>query len=158
MYRTANGAIRRLVETHETAAVPIDTRLDTNCTGLRSPAEVDSLIAGMDAVLTTRLHGMVLALKNGVPALAVDAIAGGSKVKRQAEAVGWPVVFTAEALSDEELNEAFGYCLTEEARAKATECSARPREKVAETGDEFVRALAARVTSFQVHQDGVIDG
>lgn len=34
MYRTANGAIRRLVETHETAAVPIDTRLDTNCTGL----------------------------------------------------------------------------------------------------------------------------
>lgn len=70
---------------------------------------------------------MVLALKNGVPALAVDAIAGGSKVKRQAEAVGWPVVFTAEALGDEELNEAFGYCLTEEARAKATECSAPKR-------------------------------
>jgi hypothetical protein len=155
MYRTANAAIRRLVETRETAVVPIDTRLDANRTGLRTPAEVASLIANMDVVLTTRLHGMVLALSNGVPAVAVDAIAGGSKVKRQAEAVRWPVVFTAEALSDEELNEAFNYCLTEESRAKARKCCARAREKVEDTGEEFVRALAAQVTSFQVHREGV---
>lgn len=155
MYRTANAAIRRLAKMRETAAVTIDTRLDANRTGLRSPAEVASLIANMDVVLTTRLHGMVLALRNGVPAVAVDAIAGGSKVKRQADAVGWPVVFTADALGDEELNEAFDYCLTEAARAKARECCARAREKVEEAGNEFVRALAAQVTSFQEPREGV---
>lgn len=50
----------------------------------------------MDAVVTTRLHGMVFALKN-VPALAVDPIRGGAKILRQAEAIGWPVVFVADS-------------------------------------------------------------
>jgi exopolysaccharide biosynthesis predicted pyruvyltransferase EpsI len=65
------------------AVIAIDTRLDENRTGLRTAGEVESLIARMDVVLTTRLHGMVLALKNGVPAIAIDSVAGGAKVRRQ---------------------------------------------------------------------------
>jgi hypothetical protein len=38
-YRTANDAIYRLANSREMAAVPIDKRLDANCTGLRSPAD-----------------------------------------------------------------------------------------------------------------------
>ena len=36
----------------------------------------------MDAVVTTRLHGTVLAIKNGVPPVVIDPIAGGRKVLR----------------------------------------------------------------------------
>jgi polysaccharide pyruvyl transferase WcaK-like protein len=65
--KVANSAIHRLVASREMSAVVIDTRLDANSTGLRSASEVESLIARMDVVLTTRLHGTVLSLKNGVP-------------------------------------------------------------------------------------------
>ncbi len=46
----------------------------------------------MDIVVTTRLHGMVLALKNGVPAIAVDPIVGGAKITQQARAINWPIL------------------------------------------------------------------
>jgi polysaccharide pyruvyl transferase WcaK-like protein len=45
-----------------------------------------------DVVVTTRLHGLVLALKQGVPVLAVDPVAGGARVATQAAAWGWPVL------------------------------------------------------------------
>ena len=89
-HQVAHEGIHRLISSREMSVVPIDTRLDINSTGLRTPAEVESLIARMDVVLTTRLHGMVLALKNGVPAIAIDPIAGGAKIRRQAETIGWP--------------------------------------------------------------------
>jgi hypothetical protein len=102
----ANVAIRRLVESSDIAVVPIDTRLDTNSAGLRSSAEIESLIARMDAVVTTRLHGAVLALKNGVPAVMFDPEVGGAKIARQARLLGWPLVFTVDALRPEELRAA----------------------------------------------------
>ncbi len=142
MHQVANEAIHRLVDSREMSVVTIDTRLDTNSAGLRSPAEVESLIARMDVVLTTRLHGTVLALKNSVPAVAIDPITGGAKIRRQAETIGWPVVFTADALTDEALQQAFDYCLTEPARTKARDCCARATKAVQETRDEFISALA----------------
>jgi polysaccharide pyruvyl transferase WcaK-like protein len=126
------------------AAVPIDTRLDMNATRLRTPAEVESLIARMDVILTTRLHGMVFALKNGVPAVAIDPIAGGAKVRRQAETIGWPAIFTTDGLTDEALGEAFDYCLTSPARAKATECSERARTIAQTVREKLLSALAPR--------------
>lgn len=141
MHQVANDAIHRLVASREVAAVTIDTRLDVNTHGLRSPAEIESLIARMDVVLTTRLHGLVLALKNGVPALAIDPVTRGAKIQRQAETLGWPVIFTTETVKDEALQKAFDYCLTEEARAKAKECFERAVRKVEEVREEFVSAL-----------------
>ena len=73
----------------------------------------------MDVVLTTRLHGLVLALKNGVPAVAVDPIAGGAKVRRQAETLGWPHVFTADDVTAAAVRDALEQCLTPDARAEA---------------------------------------
>jgi hypothetical protein len=141
VHRVANDAVRRLVALREMAVVPIDTCLDRNSTGLRSAAEVESLIARMELVLTTRLHGMVLALKNGVPAIAIDPVAGGGKIRRQAETLGWPVALTADALTDEELQKAFDYCLTEPARTKARDCCVRAMKALQETRDEFISAL-----------------
>lgn len=142
---TANEAIEKLVASREMATVPIDTRLDINRTSLRSPAEVESLIAAMDIVLTTRLHGLVLALKNGVPAIAIDSVSGGAKIKRQAESIGWPIVFIIDSVTDEALREAFDYCLTEDARKKAKECKDKAALTIRKTRDEFIDAMVHSV-------------
>jgi glycosyltransferase involved in cell wall biosynthesis len=141
-HASASGAIHRLLSSRPAAVVPIDTRLDENVTGLRSAAEIESLIGRMDVVVTTRLHGLVFALKNGVPALAVDPIAGGAKIRRQAEAIGWPVVFVADLLDDEALVKGFEYCLSPEARSHALECADRAAKMVEKVRDQFVAAMS----------------
>ena len=117
-----DDTIRRFIQSRPMAVVDIDTRLDVNRHGLRSPNEVESLIARMDVVITTRLHGTVLALKGGVPVIAIDAVAGGAKVTRQVAALGWPVAFGAEDVTVEALGRAFDYCTTAEARTRAAQC------------------------------------
>jgi len=118
--------------------VQIDTRLDTNRWGLRTPAEVESLISRMDVVITTRMHGMVHALKHGVPTVAIDSVAGGAKIDRQGKTLGWPLVFTVDSLTDDALREAFDHCLTPEARAEARACAARARAVVEGVRDRFI--------------------
>jgi hypothetical protein len=142
IHRVANDSVHRFVVSRKMSVVPIDTCLDSNSTGLRSAAEVESLIARMDLVMTTRLHGMVIALKNGVPAIAIDLVARGRKIRRQAKTLGWAVALTADALTDEALQRAFDYCLTKPARTKAKDCCVRARKAVWETQDEFISALA----------------
>ena len=142
MHQAANDAIERLIGSRAMSVVPIDTRLDVaNRAGLRSPAEVESLIARMDVVVTTRLHGTVLALKNGVPAIAIDPVAGGAKIRRQTAVIGWPVSFTADNLADQALRAALAYCLTDEAKAKALECRERATMILRDVRAQFIGAL-----------------
>jgi hypothetical protein len=145
----ANSAIARLLQTREMAVVAVDTRLDSNSVGLRSPSEVEALLARMDVVITTRLHGMVLALKNGVPVVAIDPQTRGGKILRQAETIGWPLVLREDTLSDEALVRAFEYCLTTAAQGKARECAARARDAVQGVHDQFISALARGPSSEQ---------
>ena len=140
-HETAHAALLQLIASREAAAVRIDTRLDENSTGLRTPTEIESLIARMDAVVTTRLHGMVLALKHGVPALAVDPILGGAKIRLQAAAIGWPVALAVESLTTEALRDAYEYCLTATARATARACRRRASRGAVRTRAEFLAAL-----------------
>lgn len=121
-HQIANEAVYRLINSQEMVAVPIDTGLDPNTTNLRTAIEVESLISRMDVVITTRLHGTVLALKNKVPVIAIDPISGGAKVSFQARTLGWDLFFSVDTLSDEGLRKAFNYCNTEEARKKAEMC------------------------------------
>lgn len=141
MHKQANQAIRELLASREVAVVPIDTCLDHNVGGLRSSAEVESLIARMDLVVTTRLHGTVLALKNGVPSLSVDPIAGGAKIRMQTETIGWPIVHLADHLSGESLQASFDYCLTSEAREKARSCRDNARTLVEKIRGKFLEQL-----------------
>jgi len=154
----AHDAINRLIASREMVAVPIDTGLDPNQTNLRTAAEIDSLIARMDFVVTTRLHGTVLALKNGVPVLAIDPIAGGAKIVLQTETIGWPVVFTTDNLTDEALQQAFDYCYTEQAREKARVCRDRAIKLVEEIRDEFISVLDSPSTeSTRVWREEALD-
>ncbi len=142
MHEVAHAAIRRLLATRELAVVPVDTRLDVNDTGLRTPGEVEAAIARVDAVVTTRLHGMVLALKNGVPPLAIDPIAGGAKIRHQAEEIGWPATFTADRLDEAELRRALDFCLSAEGREQALACRTRAVRGLARVREQFVAAMA----------------
>ena len=119
------------------AVVNVDTRLDVNATGLRTPQEVEAVIARTDVIVTTRLHGLVLALKNGVPALAVDPIHGGAKVKRQAQAIGWPWCFEP-SVELPELRAALRECLTKDGRQLAVDVARRSREALEDVHGAFV--------------------
>jgi hypothetical protein len=144
MHAVADAALHRLTESREAARLHIDTCLDPwNTTGLRTAGEIEAIIASADVVLTTRLHGMVLALKNGVPALVIDPIAGGAKLRRQAETIGWPLVFTADTVTDEALQRAFDHCLTPAAREEARACAASAAGRLDEIRHTFVQQMRA---------------
>jgi hypothetical protein len=106
------------------ARVPVDTRLDPRqWRNPSTPGQLDSVLCRLDAVLTTRLHGLVLALRHGVPVLAVDPVDGGAKVGAQAAAWGWPALVTAgEVLEDVDcLRPWWNWCLSAEGRMLAAE-------------------------------------
>jgi hypothetical protein len=138
----ADQALRRVAEVRSAAIVPIDTRLDRNATGLTSSAQVESLIARTDIILTTRLHGMVLALHSGIAPLVVDPIAGGAKVERQARAIEWPFIFRADGLDDRALLEAFDVCCSPAGRQLAAECAAKARQKLSGIEQQLIASVA----------------
>jgi hypothetical protein len=137
----ANAAIARLLADRECAIVEIDTRLDINAVGLRTPAEIESLIARVDVLVSTRLHGLMFALKNGVPALVVDPMGDGAKILKQAKTIGWPFAFPADTVTDRQLREAFEYCLTGKARVQAAECGAHAKRTLLPLQQAFLAAL-----------------
>lgn len=120
LHPAANAAFHRLTRSRDCAVLYIDTCLDPwNQHGLRTPAEIESLIAKVDVVLTTRLHGLVLALKNHVPAIVIDPVKGGAKLTRQAGVLNWPFVFNAESVTDAALADAFDRCRLDRTRHSA---------------------------------------
>jgi Polysaccharide pyruvyl transferase len=144
LHEEADAALERALAARDVAVVRIDTRLDINATGLHTPAQVESAIARMDVVVTTRLHGLVLALKNGVPVVAVDAVAGGAKVGRQAESIGWPHILRAGEFDDRELLDALDACLAEETRALAASCALRAGEALGDVRAQLIEGLSER--------------
>ncbi len=139
---TADRTIERLLASREMAVVPFDTRTDANATGLRTPAEVEALVARFDAVVTTRLHGMVLALKHGVPVVAIDPQPGGARLAAQGAALGWPHVFPVDRLDDAVLTAALDACLTSAGRDAARAAAVRGRDGVREVRQRLLEALA----------------
>ncbi|GHH87647.1 polysaccharide pyruvyl transferase [Streptomyces sulfonofaciens] len=99
--------------------VELDTRLALDWRHCATPEQYMALARRMDVVLTTRLHGMVLALRAGTPALAVDPVQGGAKVSAQARALRWPAVLGAEEATPAALETWWSWCLSPAGRAAA---------------------------------------
>ncbi|MFI2612555.1 polysaccharide pyruvyl transferase family protein [Kitasatospora sp. NPDC018619] len=113
-------ALTRWLRALDVTRLPVDTRLDAHDWRLCStPAQLRTLLSRVDAVVTTRLHGLVLGLEAGAPVLAVDPVAGGAKVTAQARALDWPAVLPAEQADDAHLAEWWAWCLTPQARHRA---------------------------------------
>jgi hypothetical protein len=114
------------------ARLALDTRLDSgNWRHAATPAQLESAVRRLDVVLTTRLHGLVLALKNGIPALAIDPVAGGAKVAAQAAAWDWPAVLVPPAgagpvLDRGALGQWWDWCLSGAGRRRARAAAISP--------------------------------
>ena len=105
------------------ARLPFDTRLDSHDWRFpRTSDQLESVIRRLDVVITTRMHGLVLALKNGIPALAVDPIAGGAKVSAQAAAWEWPAMVKADALTEAQLDQWWDWFRSVECAVLAARC------------------------------------
>jgi hypothetical protein len=113
------------------APVVLETRLDTRDWRLCSTAEAfQALLSRLDVVVTTRLHGLVLALRAGVPALAVDPVDGGGKVTAQARAWAWPATVTAAQAGDRgQLNALWDWCLSPTGRQQAAQRAGQPPDQ-----------------------------
>jgi len=122
------------------AVVPFDTRLATGEPHVPSTAaQVEALVRRFDVVVSSRLHGVVLALKNGVPVLALDPVEGGAKVAAQGRALGWPVLLPHEVTADR-VHDQLAWALTEEAREAARRVLPSARRALAGSA-EHLRAL-----------------
>jgi hypothetical protein len=144
LHETADAAISEFLRSRDTAVLAIDTRLDENKTGCSTSAQVEALISRADVVITTRLHGLVLSLKNGIPAVAIDTVRGGAKVTRQAKTIGWTTILAVEKLARQQLEQAFEFCLTEQARLEARGCSDRARALLQDVKSDLQQFLATR--------------
>lgn len=85
-----NDGLETTIRRH---GIPMEITTITNQDFLRNPGALFSFIGKMDAVVTNRLHGVVLSLRRGVPIIAFDNILGGAKVSSQAKYLGWPLVY-----------------------------------------------------------------
>ncbi|HZP52712.1 polysaccharide pyruvyl transferase family protein [Actinocrinis sp.] len=122
------------------AVVPLETRLDSvDWTLAARPEQLISVVRRLDAIVTTRLHGLVLGLANRVPVLAVDPVAGGGKVAAQAAAWRWPALLPAQQARNAALQESLDWCLSALGRERAG-LLAQQAVAAAEAG-----SLAARI-------------
>ncbi|MFE0861121.1 polysaccharide pyruvyl transferase family protein [Streptomyces rochei] len=140
------AALTRWLAGKDCARLELETRLDTHDWRLcGTPAQLEAVLTRLDLVVTDRLHGLVLALRAGTPALAVDPVEGGAKVTAQARACGWPALVAAERLTEEALEHWWEWCLTG-GRSEAVRIGAafRSADAEADAADGLVAALGAR--------------
>jgi hypothetical protein len=133
--------VQSVIEKIGAATVRIDTKLPHNEYGLSSIAQVESTIHHMDIVITTRLHGSVLSLRNGTPPIAIDPVPGGAKVLRQMKALGWPLAYTIDKLDEEQLEKAIVTALTKESKELAAKRIDYALKELGEVEATFTNAL-----------------
>ncbi|MEU4659451.1 polysaccharide pyruvyl transferase family protein [Streptomyces sp. NPDC023723] len=127
------------------ARLELETRLDAHDWRLCGTAgQLEAVLSRLDLVVTDRLHGLVLALRAGVPALAVDPVAGGAKVTAQARACGWPALVDADEVGTAVLERWWRWCLADGRGAARRVAAAFRADTAADTADGLVAALGAR--------------
>ncbi|HET6388992.1 polysaccharide pyruvyl transferase family protein [Hyphomicrobium sp.] len=121
-HEQALAAIDDLIARWKLPVIEIDTRWpnDTSLSGPDMCPAVSALISRVDVLITNRLHGLVFAIRNSVPVLAVDAVAGGDKVTAQARTIEWPICLDAETATPAAMDRALSWCLSEEAKDAAS--------------------------------------
>ena len=100
------------------APIWLDTTIVNNYMDVENANQFESIIKRTDFVVTNRLHGVILSLKNGVPVIAIDPIEGGGKVTAQVMALGWPILIPAEKFNVETLDKNINLCLENDFQRK----------------------------------------
>lgn len=133
-----HAVLREALTASPVAVIEVDTCFDPpNNGGLRTPEQVVAVLSRTDVVVTTRLHGLVLGLRAGVPVLCVDPVEGGAKVARQAAALEWPVLVPDEVTVYSVLN-ALEVCLAPGATSLARAAASAAAERLAPVRTVFL--------------------
>ncbi len=131
--------LQRLTETSELEVVEIEHHLVR--AGMSAHA-VEALYADCDLIITSRYHGGVFALRQGVPFLAIDQIEGGAKVLNLLGGRGWPHVFAAAETSADQLAEAARRLLRDEDAPLLCDTADRMRDGARATLARLAQAVA----------------
>lgn len=83
--RHGNGRILEIENQLRRAAIPAD--------------EIEKRYEQCDLVLTSRFHGAMMAMRAGVPFIAIDQIAGGAKVEPLLRDLGWRSIYRVDAVN-----------------------------------------------------------
>ena len=116
--------LTRWVGAQNCGPVVLETRLDSGDWRLCGTADaMVSVLTRLDVIVTTRLHGLVLGLRTGIPVLAVDPVAGGGKVTAQGGVWDWPVLTAEETGDHERMDALWRWCLSSAGRRAAAQAS-----------------------------------
>ena len=132
----------RAIDRHDLAVLDLDTRWYRDQNGLKSPAQFLAALQRVDLLLTNRLHGMVYALKAGVPVVAIDAIQGGAKVLAQAKAIGWPQCRAIDQITPDWLDAAIEWCLSPQAQDVMAGCRQNIQPELKKVKEAFMSAMS----------------
>ncbi len=140
-HRFVKHIINEYLESGETAPIWLDTVANHNSMGIKTARQFESIVRKTDLVITNRLHGLVLSLKNSVPVIAIDAVAGGGKVTAQAKTLGWPLLIPAEDLSVEKLSESVRICLGSRPHPDVQKAQGQASASIEQTKNQFLDIL-----------------
>ncbi|RWA68561.1 MAG: hypothetical protein EOQ28_24985 [Mesorhizobium sp.] len=99
----------------------------------RGPVEIESLYSSCDLVLTSRFHGAILAMRNGIPFIAIDQIRGGGKLITLLSNSGWPFVYRIEHADEDDVARAALELVESDKSDLLLDVVERTRSKAAET-------------------------
>lgn len=143
--RQRHGYVKQIIteyiETGEAAPVWLDTNANHNLMGIKTSRQFESILRRTDVVITNRLHGLVLSLKNSVPVIAIDAVSGGGKVTAQAKSLGWPLLIEAEDLSVDKLRQSVRTCLDSRMVSEVQQAQRQAQASIANTKNQFIDIL-----------------
>jgi hypothetical protein len=140
-YDDAHAVIDEALRNADVAVLEADTRVDGREVVGRRTRDVEALLARADAVVSTRMHGLVLALRHGVPAVPVDPIPDGAKVSAQAATLGWPAALGIDDLTIDRVGEALKWALGPEAARLAARAAGSGRERLGHVRDQLLGLL-----------------
>ena len=101
-------AVKKYFNKSKHASIILDTMINVsilgntirrNKTNITTVSQLEALIRKCDVVISSRLHGLVYALKNNVPVVAIDPIIGGRKITAQSKEINWPILIQGQGIS-----------------------------------------------------------
>lgn len=117
--------------------------IDTVLSAVNSPEAIHAGFSSSDIVLTTRMHGALLALAAGKPVIAIDQVPGGAKVSSVVRKTGWPFVLQAETATNETVRLMMDEIRSGDWKAQVLSAQAQIRTLTEEALQAGVDAIAA---------------
>lgn len=142
LHELAHTLIRDVVAALCVEAISIETRMD-RYTAAAPEQAIQHALTHVDLVVTTRLHGALLAVQCDVPVLALDQIAGGAKVHSVLTWLGYPYVYRADTARPDEFLAVARRLLAKEAAEPLRKLKERARGEAERTLDIMLQILVS---------------